>query len=429
MALAVSMLAVACTDEVPTVPDGGMIPIQAETLEILLPFSEFARDFQVFGGFSTVAQLATSFAAREHEGELDARALTRFGQFPGVIQVVPPDEENTVSDSVFTPIGGRLVVRIDTVAYRPPDEIELEAGNPLSAWHLESANWEFAVDTLGNRVAWEEPGGGPVRELALATWRPEEDGDSVVFAVDSATATDWVEGDAEARTIRIGARTPGALVRITSMRMDADVRPSVNADTVVAISAEPTASTFLFTPDPGVDPGEIRIGGVPSRRTFFRFQLPDRVDPGTAICEVVECPVELTADRLMFAGLVLQTKVVEPAAFQPADTLRMDVRPVLAPERLPRSPLGSSVQVSPRALSPEGFRTGGETRVELPMTVFVQNLLRDPGDDEDPPPSTVALLSPVEPTGLSFAALVGPGQEGEPFLRLILTLSEGVSLP
>jgi len=426
--LAGLLLAWGCTDEVPTVEDGSLIPVGAETVEILLPFSDFARDFQVFGGFASVSALASPVVAREFRGDFESRALVRFQNLPGVIQVRPPGQESTVPDSAFTPIGGRLIVRIDTLSLRPDGPVEVEAGALLAPWHLESANWEFAVDTLGDRRAWEEPGGGPVRALGSGIWRPDEESDSLVVSVDSLTATEWVEGDVASRSARFEMRTSGALARLTSMTFQADVRSSVDSDTIVTISADLAATTFVFTPDPGVAANEIRIGGAPSRRAFFRFQLPSRVESGSPICQAVQCPLEITADRIMFAGLVMETLPVVPAAFQPADTLRLDVRPALAPDRIPRSPLGRSVQAAPRPLAPSAFQEGGETRIEIPMTGFIQSLLQDP-DPDDPVPTTVALLSPVEPTGFTFASLAGPGMEGEPFLRLILSISEGVQLP
>lgn len=407
-----------------------MIPVDAETVEILLPFSEFGRDFQVFGGFGSVSDLATPVVAHQFRGELESRALLRFRDTPEVIQVRPPGEENTVPDSAFTPIGGRLVLRIDTLSFRPGEEVELEADAILAPWHPRSANWTSAVDTLGNRTPWDEPGGGPVRRLGSGVWSPQQESDSVVVPLDSLTATEWVEGDVDTRSARISLRSPGTRVRLTAMSFQADVRSSVDEDTIVTISAEPEATTFIFTPEPGVSSQEIRIGGGPARRAFFRFELPERISGDSPVCEVVTCPLELRADRVMFAGLVMQTQPVMPEAFQPADTVPLDVRPALAPDRIPRSPMGPSVQAAPRAMAPEGFQAGGMARVEVPMTAFVQSILREPGSEsEDPVPTTVVLLSPAEPTGLGFASLIGPGREGEPFLRIILTLSEGVQLP
>jgi hypothetical protein len=46
-----------------------------------------------------------------------------------------------------------------------------------------------------------------------------------------------------------------------------------------------------------------------------------------------------------------------------------------------------------------------------------------------PPVRSLALLAYLEPVSISFVNFAGPGQPGEPRLRLILTASPIVELP
>jgi len=432
-ALMVALVGVGCTDAVPTLDDGDSIPVDARTVEVIVPFSDFVESLDVFAGFGSRSDAPALHVALDYEGDFQARSLVRFGVLPRTVQVFPPGETQTVADSAYVPVGGRLVVTMDTIRFPPAEPVELEAGAILSEWDVVTAGWEAAVDTLGGVRMWDEPGGGPVRDLGRAMWNAQE-ADTVVFAVDSVTATAWAtESNPALRAARISSATSGALMELRTARFVADVRSSVNPDTVVSISAGATGSTFIYSPEPGVSPTEIRIGGAPSRRAFLRFNLPIRFEPGSQVCQELGdlCPLDINPDRVIYAGLVLTGKGSEPAVFTPRDTIRMDARPALAEGRIPRSPLGSAIPAQPRPLLPDALREG--RRVEVPITAYVESLLaQDLGlrdEEAGEVPRTVALLSPFEPTGFTFASFVGPGQEGEPFLRLILTLSEGELLP
>ncbi|TVR65901.1 MAG: hypothetical protein EA422_03090 [Gemmatimonadales bacterium] len=431
--LLVAWVGVGCTDAVPTLDDGDSIPVGARTVEVIVPFSEFVESLDVFAGFGSRSDAPALHVALDYEGDFQARSLVRFGVLPRTIQVFPPGETQSVGDSAYVPVGGRLVVTMDTTRFAPDEPVELEAGAVLSEWDVVTAGWEAAVDTLGGVRLWDEPGGGPVRGLGRAAWNPQE-ADTVVFAVDSVTATAWAtELNPALRAARVSSATPGALMEMRTARFVADVRSSVNPDTVVSISAGATGSTFIYSPEPGVSPTEIRIGGAPARRAFLRFDLPTRLETDSDACQGLGelCPLDITPERVIYAGLVLTGKGSEPAAFTPRDTLRLDARPALAEARVPRSPLGSAIPAQPRPLLPDVFRDG--RRLELPITAYVESLLAQQlGTREEEAgevPRTVALLSPFEPTGFTFASFVGPGQEGEPFLRLILTISEGELLP
>lgn len=426
--LAALVLLGACTDRVPTSTDEGLIPVDAETLEIRIPFSEFGGEFSVHEGFGSAAALARPFVASEYRGTLDAHTLLRFVGPPSVIQIFPPGEDQTRPDSLYTITGGELVLHMDTLTTPPQPLLDVAVEALQVEWHFETASWTHAVDTLGGESLWPEPGGGPVREVDLVSWNPAE-ADSLVFQVDSFTANEWADTDLAFRGARVSARTPGALLHVRSAEFRPALRASIDPDTTVMVSLGTTQSTFVFSPDPGVDPTEIRVAGTPARRAYIELNIPRRLEVGSEACADLPCPVDLTAERVVFAGLVLETVPSPQEAFVPLDTLRMDVRPALAPERVPRSPLGSPVTPSPRVLLPEWFEVGGSRQVEVPMTRYIRDLLRPEDPDRGIVPNTITFLSATEPSAFPIASFAGPGQEGEPFLRIILTLSDGVRLP
>lgn len=417
-----------CTDEVPTFADDRWVPIDAETIELRIPFDEFVGDFQVFGGFGSPATVGRPFVAHEYRDGFESRALLRFAPPPAGIGVIPSGGGASVVDSQYVAVGGEVTVFMDSIT-RPSDgPVELAAAALLEDWDLLSANWLHAVDTLGDARGWPEAGGGVARELGTALWDPEE-GDSIRFQVDSASAAEWIDMERGSRGLRVSATTPGTLLRIRSATFSPLLRPSVNPDTLVSVSVEMNQQTFISDPDPGVSPEEIRVGGAPGRRAFIRIEIPTTIEEGSAVCETVRCPVEILPERVLFAGLALHTAPGPHPAFQPFDTIRVAARPALAADRIPRSPLGSSVQPAPRVLSAAAWGENLGRRVEIPMTRYVQELLTPLDEDTDPTPNTLALLSAVEPGTFPFATFAGPGQEGAPFLRIILTLTEGVTTP
>jgi hypothetical protein len=101
---------------------------------------------------------------------------------------------------------------------------------------------------------------------------------------------------------------------------------------------------------------------------------------------------------------------------------------VFSPERLPRAPLGLPIAGSAgRALSPSAFTS--PITITVPVTSFIRAQLEDEPADGLPPPTALALLAFQEPASIAFVSFVGPGEPGEPFLRLILTASPVVELP
>jgi hypothetical protein len=148
-----------------------------------------------------------------------------------------------------------------------------------------------------------------------------------------------------------------------------------------------------------------------------------------ALCEKVQCPFALDPSRINAAVLVLTSRATEPA-FQPSDTVRVDARAVLAPERLPKSPLGDPFLGGGFGfpVAPDAFGEAAGTAVELPVTPFVRDLVRDTTFTGAPAPHHLALLSLFEPLSIAYASFAGPGQEGAPYLRMIVTTADTVEI-
>ncbi len=424
--VALLLVAGACTDDIPTSQDRDLISAEAETFEVRIPFGDLADDVQVIGGFGAPWELNLGVVARDYPEGFEGKTLIRFGSYPTEVTVEDEDGE-TQADSDLTFVGGRVVLQVDTSVVRGNGPFTLSLAATDAPWDERSATWDHAVDTLGGQVPWEEPGGGPARELGQGEWDPAE-GDSLVVEVDSATVAEWGDTLNVNRGLRVASASPGSRLRIRAAFLELDVEPSVNPDTVVTESAGVRDLTFIYTPRPETGDGVLQVGGVPSLRSVFRLSLPEAVDPPEALCQRIRCPLPLSSELVVFASLMLETRTSQPPGLQLADSLALEVRPVLEPGRLPRAPVGSPAQSRSVRLTPELFGGGGRESVEVPITVYIRDLL-DARRDGEEFPTTLALLAASEPTPPGVATFAGSGPEGEPHLRLLITLSEGVQLP
>lgn len=407
-----------CEQSDPTAVGGDLIPVEPTTVEVILPWSAFGESVEVFGGFGRPNQLSGAIVANAFRGTLTSRVLVDFGDYPEAVSV--RDAEGTTRfDDDLTILGGRLVAVVDTLRSPVTGPVELQIGYLDQSWDPFSAGWDFRLDSVGAQEAWTEPGAGPVTPLATAIWDPAA-GDSVVFPLDSAQLR--VFGDttlAVERTIRIDALDPDTQLRFGAANLRLDILPSLNPDTVVVESVAADRSTFLYTPEVAAPADGLRAGGAPSWRTVLTLNIPTQLDGPAELCAVVTCPLAVTADNLNHASLILTSRVTDPAGFQPTDSLRLDLRPVLVPERLPKSPLGTSfLGVAGRAVAATAFSAAAGQQVPITITGFIRALV-DP--EEESPPTELALLSLVEPFSLAFGDFDGPGDPGEPVLRLILT--------
>jgi len=423
--LAAAVAVAGCKEANPVTTEGGLIPVTPSTVEVILPWSDFGGGVEIFGGFGTPSQLFALVVSEDFRGELDSRGLVRFNPLPKVA-LVRDSTGTSRPDSSLTFTAGRIVARMDTIRTTVSGPVEMSVSLLDQDWHERSTTWLLLVDTVQDRRNWTEPGGGPGIPLGTATWDPAQ-GDSIVFPVDSATVALFGDTTGIRRTARIDMMTVGELVEIAEVNLRLDTRPSTNPDTMVVVNTLTEQSTFIYSPFPDPPPGGIRAGGAPAWRTVLTMNIPRVLNGPQALCDKVGCPFTVSPERLNHASLVLTSRASSPAAFQPTDSLLLDVRPVLVPARLPKAPLGPSfLGIFGRSVEPEAFGASAGKEIPITITEFVRGLV-DP-ERADQLPNQLALLSLLEPFSVGFGDFDGPGDPGEPVLRLILTASDPVEI-
>lgn len=429
----------ACENESPAALDEAFVPVGPVTVEVHVPWSQFASDLRVLGGFGAADQVGLGFLANAYQGTLNAHTLLHVNAFP---------TQATVTDSIGTSrtdtslefVGGYLLLRFDAEASTNTQPVTISVGRTLTQWDAHTATWVNAADSASGSVPWPEPGGGPVAPLGSLVWNKAV-ADSILIPLDSA-AVAAIGDTASDHGLRLAVDDPGNRLQITFAQLNLTTRPSVHRDTLITLVSDVITQTFIYDQRPAPVTSGFRVGGSPSYRSIFGLGLPASVSADAAACARVSCPLQLTADRITHAGLVLTTRAVEPA-FRPTDSLAVQARTVVAPEALPKSPIGEALfldnlgRVIGASVPFAGF-AGTPRTVELAVTPLIQDLVRGKTADGSPPSRTVALLSlrcPPDLTtcretrSLSYAAFAGPGEIGEPYLRLVLTVSGRLELP
>lgn len=419
-----AILAGACGYETPTSVEGLTFPVTVVTSEVHLSHDQFARGVQVFGGFGRASDVAVPLVATEFgEDDLEARTLVRFGPIPRSASI-RDTAGTTVTDPNLTLVGGRAVLRFDTLA-APSGPVTLSASLISERWHPPSATFVHAVDTLGEQVPWAGLGGGDATPIATAVWDPAES-DSAFFAIDTLVIKAWDTED-EARGMLVRMVTPGARVKVRSANLVMDALPSIRSDTMVTTDTFAEHLTFIYDPVASLPEGALQIGGAPAWRTVFEVQLPASVPLVDENCPSGGCTLPLTADGITQAALVL-TPGPTGAALRPTDTLFVDARPIPSPEYLPRAPLGNSIHVPVAQVPPEAFSGEEGSVVEIPITSFVRDLARGMTEDSVPAPNTLALLAAIEPQSFELMRFLGPDSSSPPLLRILVSQLSGMSM-
>ncbi len=423
----------ACQDQIPTANDPSLVPITPITVEVRLTADEFISDVQVVGGFGLVSALpdsALAIANGHTSQNLEARTIIRFPGYPEAA-TVRDSTGATVTDSTLTYLDGEVSIVLDTLGTVFSDSLRLGYGALAQNWDPRTANWEFAIDSLGNRVPWQEPGAGPVSSLGSVTWRPAESADTLKLPIDSLTIAEWADTTDPARGLRIEALSGATRVRMRAFALRVRAIPSANPDTVISVAvpispfARLESRTFIYQPGPMPDSTVLRVGGAPAFRSYFRMSVPTELTGPPSLCAQVTCPLELTPELVNSAQILLRT-ARSPDAFLPEDTVLLRPQEVREPERAPRAPLGSILAFPDVELRPSAFGDQAGMEIEVPFTVFVQRLLAGPVEGEPDPSDGVVLLSPAEPSSLGFATFAGPGSVDGPVLRMILTVGDRV---
>ena len=419
-----------CGDLLPILEDDDLVN-SGYVIELAFPFDDFASGARVYGGYGLASQLsggflAHEFGAQDDEGDpqetgLSARTLARFPNYPPAAQVL--DTLGVIQiDSSLTFVSGQVLTLIDTVASVHDGPVEIVAHALSEPWDAASATWEYAVDTIGHRTPWTTPGGGAARRIGSALWDPDE-GDSVGFPVDSAQVAEWGDTADIGRGLLLSTTTPGVRLRVSSSLLRLVTRPSVNPDTLIELASAAQINTFIYAPTPSQPRKTLRVGGAPSWRSVLHFDLPTGLDGPPELCEALGCPVEIGEEHVSFAALRLTTRV-GPRAFAPSDTVPVDLRSVLAPDVLPKSPLGSSA-IGAQKVPHELFAAPAGEVVELPVTTLVRDLLRGETVSGGPVSGSAAILTAVEPYSIEHLTFEGAESPLAPSLRVILIFARG----
>jgi len=422
------MFGVGCQEQTPVALNDDALPGAPITVTVEIPWSAFASNLEVFGGYGSAEDIGQGVLAEDFAGTLDARTLLRIGSYPRVATVQDTTGASR-PDSTLTILGGRFVAFFDTIESTNSGAVTLALGAITEEWDQTTASWDFAVDTINDERPWSEAGGGVVLPVAQTVWDPLV-GDTAVFVLDSAEVAAWADTTDLSAGARIEILDSGERLSLSKAVVRLDARPSSNPDTIIELTAVTRGSTFIYNPFPQPPPDGVRIGGAPSWRTILDVNIPEILDNLPDFCAVVRCPHELSPGEISYAALVLTSRATE-AAFQPTDSIRLDVRPVLNRAAMPKSPLGVSLIVSPfgRSVAPEAFGSEPGLEIEIPFTGYARDRLRGTDASGNPTPETLALLSVIEPFSITFASFEGPQSAAEPFLRLVLTIGPPVELP
>jgi hypothetical protein len=422
----------ACQNEIPTALGEGFLPVEPVTLEVRLPWSQFTTSAQVVGGFGGANELGVGIIANAFGGTLNARTLMHLEH-----------RDYDASDTLTTIMGGNFLLRFNPTGSSDQGPVTVAVGRTSTHWDASSASWRMAVDSLDVQEEWPEQGGGSVAPLGKAVWDPLK-GDSLLISLGPAALATVLDTTTLEFGVRVDLETPGELVQVISgeIQIFANVARE-GVDTMITLpSVSVTDMTFIYDPAPGPPEG-LRVGGIPAWRTVISMALPATVAGTPEACALVTCPLALTTERINLANLVLSTRANEPG-FQPTDSLLVHARSLFALGMLPKSPLGPPVFLDDTgltagtALASAAFAPGGQRSVEVPITPLVWDLVRGTTVDGGSTSPTIALLSLscnsaggfcVESESIAFSSFAGAGQPGEPFLRLILTISDRVALP
>lgn len=415
-----------CTEKGAIAPDLGFLHINPRTVEVLIPYEDFVTGVQVFGGYGSVQDLGRGVVAMDFGG-LNSRTLVHLDEFPTFAPV----------PGSLSFVGGRVVLVFDTVSGTLDTPVDLELFDVKEDWHPATVTWEVTVDTAGDRRFWTQPGGGLTTLLGGATFdafsaKQVNDTlplvDTVSIAVDSATVAALGDPNSGTVGLLLAAAEPGVLLRLKDMRLLALAVPSSVPDTVLEVEIPLEDLSFMVDPVPTAPVGWLRVGGAPSWRSVIEILLPRTVDGTAEVCGTAGCQVDLTEVEINLAELVLTTRQTE-SAFVPEDTMRMDLRRVLKPELLPKSPLGERLVPIVESIPSEFFSVEAGTLVSLSVTDLVKEILANTVLTGTVPKTSMALLSAIEPLMLGFASFEGGGGAGAPVLRLLYTVANDVGLP
>lgn len=410
----------ACGDEDATGVGSNLLGPGIRTFEVVLDGTTFLQGDTTYDGIGRLRDANFRILANQFAGELDAHTLFEITRPFTVTYQEPGGGVNT--DSLRAIRGARVTLVLDTIgsSSRP---VEVEVRPVLESWDPGSVTWTLRHDTAGVAEPWTTPGGTTGPPAGSAIW---VEGDTLVIPIDSAAASVWHDTLAADRGALLRPVTPGARLRVRSLRFEFDVVPEAEVDTVLSAGAAGQSMHIVSSEPPPAPESELRIGGLPAWRTLFHF-MPLR-DVMLNACGEGEflgdpaCLVPLRDVSLNLATLLLTPQPV--AGHRVEGPIRVEARGVLETENVSvfRSPLTPPLDQMPDSIPTELFTPTpppGVT-VAVPVTTFIRNLVGR--DDEDPVALWLALIAVGERGTFGYTAFSSLESAAPPRLRLVVSL-------
>jgi len=382
-----ALLTVSCTDEIPTAVGGDFfLDGRPTTLQVELPASEFFEILARYGDFADPRAAGYGLVANDFQGRLDARTLARVGGFPEQVTYSVNDE--SITDTVFSYAGGTFVAPVDINRSTSDGTMTLELWSLAQSWDRGTVTWETAVDTAGERTAWQDAGGTLGRRLATTEWATEGDAfsDTLAWALDSLALQEMAEEDFPG--VVIVPRGESGRMQVGTLGLNLEIIPETTPDTVLTRAATVSSRVFVFTPEWEATPPReqaagdaLSIGGVRGNRAYFRMNVP-AVVPGCP--PGVGCPdVPLTDVALNRVTLLLERAPVADG-FGGVGRQGLQVYELAEPELGRQAPLGGVVldgddpNIVPDSRQQPLLRfSAGDPLVRVPITGIFRELVED----------------------------------------------------
>ena len=409
-----------CSENVATAPDLDLIDVKPRTLEVLLPFEDFVQQSSTLGGYGSSSDFGSGVVAKEFQG-FTAKTIMRFSSYPESLEL-----QGASSGLKF--IGGRVVLSFDSVQGPVNEAISLEISATQQAWDVKTVTWDVAVDTVGDRTTWVQAGAESSIVLASGDLNSHLAGDdsvttfaSISMDVDSATVAAWGLGSSSQGMV-VASTDSGTSLNLWDAQLVLKAVPFSNPDTIIEVPVPVSDLSFITNPLPVTPEGWLRVGGLPSWRSVMTIKLPEQVEGSIEICGKIGCLFDVAKSQLNLAELILRTRETE-LGYRPTRPLGIQIRSVLSPSLLPKSPLGDPIgALQGVTIQPEFFSgSEGETAI-----FSLTDLLEFDSDELSGmfPSETIVLLSNNEGSTVNFASFQGSGSSGSPTLRLLLTVPE-----
>jgi hypothetical protein len=377
---ALAATAAACSDQTPTLSGPGAFPPGSVpvTREVILPAASFFRTLGSFSGYSDASDATFVAVANQYEGALSAHVLTRFLGIPRAVTYVRNGATRT--DSTFSFLESKLVLSVDTLATagRP---FTLQVWEAAQKWDRETATWTNAIDSVGQRVAWTEPGGTRGILLGQGTY-PATGGDSLVVTLSPAMVRRLA--DTLSNGVVLTIAETGKRVEFADILLRLAVKPdSAAPDTTLQFTAGTgSVRTTVYTPEqPDPPAGIIAVGGIRSARTLLELDLEQTVPgcPATETC----AEVPLSQVQLNQVAILLRRAPV-PNGFAALNSVPLALRLVVEPELGRVAPLGQT------SLDRDILFAAADSVLALPVTALTNTLIAN-----DSLPRTFALVSEI----------------------------------